>query len=136
MQKKGRMLLVFFSLFLLTGCAKRMAQDDSADEVDVAVQEETSDKKPRFIYSGTQGSDETGVISYYLLPKKNQVEVEYVGDTEEDWWTYTTELVSFTDLANGVKFVYIDEDGQEVTKSFEILSESIVIDEEKNRYEW
>lgn len=136
MRNKWRVLLVLFSLSLLTGCAKRVAKDESLDAGKEVVQEEISSDKPRFIYSGVQGSDETGIVSYYLLPKENEVEVEYVGDAEEDWWTYTAELVSFTDLTDGVEFVYIDEEGEEVRKKFEILSESIVIDEEMNRYEW
>lgn len=138
MKMKWRLFTSLVSLFLLAGCANRMVQDESESDagVELATDEEILTDRPRFIYAGEQGSDETGVLSYYLLPDKNQVEVEYVGDTEEDWWTYPAKLVFFTDLDEGVEFVYIDEEGEEVAKKFEILSESIVIDEEKNRYEW
>lgn len=136
MRKRWQSLIALFSIFLLAGCAKRIAQDELVNEVEIGTEIESSTERPRFIYAGVQGSDETGFLSYNLYPTKNEIDIELVGDTEADWRTYTAELVSFSESDDGLEFTYLNEEGKAVEKSFKILSQSIVIDEENNRYEW
>lgn len=140
MRKKLVQLVALFSILLLSGCAKRVAQDElpteNEDEVELATEDEAITDQPRFIHAGVQGPDDNGIYSYDLQPEKNQLEIVYSGVTEEEWRTYTTELISFNDLEDGVEFVYIDEFGEKIEKRFKILSKSVVIDEKNNRYEW
>lgn len=136
MKNKKMYFLLLIGVLFISGCAKRITQNEPEEVIKVENEARSNTERPRFIHAGIQGSDENGIYSYYIIPEENEVEIELVGDTEEDWRIYSSELISFSESDEGLEFTYLNEEGEEIEKNFDILSESIVIDEEKNRYEW
>lgn len=139
--KNKLVLFVLTVSFFASACAKREIQETPAtettsDENNQAVYTET-ERRITFI-QGFQGDYEDLPWSYTIDPGKNQVEMI---DHEEgitygfDGEVYQTELLSFSESDAEVKFSYLDAEGEVIEKTFEILSDRIVKDENNRRYE-
>ena len=137
--------LLIVSLFMVSGCAKKDNTLPPADES--TVETEKGEEEPLiYITQGAQSNDEEIPISYTIDPTERSLIVDHVEwiETETDMGLvaektfniHTTDLLTFSETDSLIAFSYLDENDTEIEKQFEILSESIVKDENEKRYEW
>lgn len=127
MRKKLRILILTFSLFFISACAKKETEHPPVSGLEI--------EGPIFFEKGGQSSDETLPESYSIYPENNEVEIVWGGFEEEDWEPETYKLISFSESDSHVEFTYLNEDDEEINKRFEFLSESIAKDENNRRFE-
>lgn len=82
-------------------------------------------------------TDEDAADSYSLNFADNTTETRFLRGSEEESFSHETEIWDFVREGNQFSYTYIDHNDEEVTKTFIILSNSVVKDEKNNiRYEW
>lgn len=145
MKNKIYAYLLIVSLFMVSGCAKRDSTLPPAEESAVEAEDQESESLI-YITQGAQTNDEEIPVSYTLDPEKKTIVVDHVEwiETETDMGlvaeqtfnVHTTDLLTFSQSDSLIAFSYLDEDDREIEKQFEILSDSIVKDENEKRYEW
>lgn len=144
MRNKFVITLVVLS-FLVSGCAKKdeSLSAPSGSKIETPA---TGAKTPIYLRQGAQTNNEKIPWIYIIDPDKKTIEMEWVEwiEIEKDGWieaeqtsrVHATDLLTFNQSDEAVVFSYLDEDGIEVEKTFEILSDSVVKDEQNQRYEW
>lgn len=105
---------MMLSLFFLVGCAN----------------EEVS--KQLFIYQEGANFDTSIPLGYQLYPTTDQVNVIW----NEGEKSHTTKLLTFEEDDTTVEFRYSNKMDQDITKTFEILSDSVILDETGREYQW
>lgn len=138
MKKKSGFFTMIMTLFLITACAKVEEAADPSGEVEdkeEMVEESVEEEIPITFYRGAQFYDEEKPEIYQIYPEQAKVDIRWGRNSEEAWEPDRYELVSFNESDSFIEFTYLDEEEKEVNKKFEILSDSIVEDEDNNRYE-
>lgn len=138
MKKILKRLALIISILLITACAKVEEPDDSVegqDDVEEVIEETDSEEIPITFYRGAQFYDEEKPEMYRIYPEGDKLEIVWGRDSEEAWNPDRYELISFSESDSYIEITYLDEEEKEVTKKFKILSDSIVEDEDNNRYE-
>ena len=145
MKSKMLILLIVAIVFGLSACAKRDHSLRPAEESTVKI---AKDQEEPILYltQGAQTNDEKIPVSYTIDQAEKEILVNHVEwvETETDlgfetvqtFREHTTDLLTFNQSDSAIEFSYVDEEGTEIEKRFEILSESIVKDENEKRYEW
>lgn len=138
-------ILLTVSLFAVSGCAKKDSSLPPTDESTVERDEKESNPLI-YITQGSQSNDEEIPVSYTIDSVEKSIIVNHVEwiETETDMGlvaeqtfnVHTTDLLTFNQSDSLIEFGYKDEDNTEVDKQFEILSESVVKDENNKRYQW
>lgn len=145
MKKRFIVCILSLSLFVVSGCAKKDSTLPPTAETNVETGE--SEITPSvFFTQGAQTNDEEIPWNYKIDPEQNKINIEWlewieveVGDSIElhqKFIVHTAGLLTFSQSDSEIEFSYLDEEDVEVSKTFEILSDSIVQDEENRRYEW
>lgn len=127
MKRKFMISMLIFSLFFISACAKKEAEQSAVSGLEI--------EGPIFFQKGNQSTDDTIPESYDIYPKSKKVEIVWGGFEEEDWEPEIYELLSFSESDSHVEFTYLNEEDEEIKKRFEFLSESIAKDENNQRYE-
>lgn len=145
MKNKVITCIVVVSLSVLSGCAKKDNTLPPIPTVNVEMQE-NEDAPILYFTQGVQSNDEELPWNYTINPGEKTIEVEWVEwiETETDaglvaeqtFRVHTTDLFDFEQSDSIITFSYLDEEAIETDKKFDILSDSIVKDENNTRYEW
>lgn len=75
---------------------------------------------------------------YYTIDiEEKTVQTEFLRESEEESFSHEAELLDYSQIEGTFTFTYVEHFDEEVTKTFEILSESIAKDTDNNlRYTW
>ncbi len=114
LKNKLGLLVIMLSLFFITGCAN----------------EETS--KQLFIYQEGADFDTSIPLGYQLYPTTDQIIIIW----NEGEKSHSTDLLVFEEDDNTIEFRYLNEADENVTKTFKILSDSLIVDEVNREYQW
>lgn len=137
--------IIILTLFWTSGCAKRDNTLAPTEEENIETQEIETEPSIYFT-QGAQTNDETIPWNYKIDPEQNMIDIEWMEwietetdfglEAEQTFRIHTTDLLTFNQSDSSIVFSYLDEEGTEVEKNFEILSDTIVKDENNKRYEW
>lgn len=105
---------MLLSLLFLAGCAS----------------ENTSNQL--FIYQEGADFDTSIPLGYQLYPTTDQIIIIW----NEGEKSYSTDLLVFEEDETTIEFRYLNEADENITKTFEILPDSVIVDEANKEYQW
>lgn len=117
-KSKFSLLFMMLSLLFIAGCVSEDASKDASKQL--------------FIYQEGADFDTSIPMGYQLYPTTDQVIIIW----NEGAKSHSTDLLVFEEDDTTIQFRYSNKAGENVTKNFEILSDSVVVDEIDREYQW
>lgn len=119
---------IIITIIILSGCAttneetmNSISSDDSVviRPLGTTNREDVEEDEPQYYYVGS-----------------DSITTVYIRDSEEESFDHDSIVLDFERTEKGFDFTYINFKDEEITKSFEIKSGSVVVDENGVWYEW